>query len=50
MGLRDSEGWEGKDLGDANGGAHDGIQGSILCNWMGPGAPTEVEEPEAGVS
>lgn len=34
----------------ANGGAHDGIQCSILCNWMGPGAPTEVGKPEEGVS
>lgn len=34
----------------ANGGAHVGIQGSILCNWMDPGAPTEVGKPEVGVS
>ena len=47
MVLRDTEGWEGEDWGIANGG---GIQGSILCNWMGPGAPTEVGKPEAGTS
>ena len=32
----------------ANEGGHTGTQGSILCHWMGPGAPPEVGKPEAG--